>query len=151
MGIKGRPPLLVAGAAALAVEALALTAYTVYNVIDLMTASSRTASNAAALIGIQVIVIAALVLLARGALGLRPWTRTPAVMVQVLVGVVGYVLLRAHQYPWGALALALALAGLAGFLAPASLKALARNLDPAPGDAEKPAKPAGKSGKPAGR
>lgn len=136
--------MLVAAAAVLAVEAAALAAYTVYNVIDLATSHSRTAANGAALIVIQLIILVGLLLMARGVLRLRPWTRTPSVMAQVLVGVVGYILLEARQYPWGAIALVLAVAGLVGFLTPASLKALAR---PMPGEADTPPNPAGKSGK----
>lgn len=135
--------MLVVAAAALAVEAVALAAYTVYNVIDLATGGSRTVANGAALIVIQVIMLTGLVLLARGVINLRPWTRTPSVMIQVLVGVVGYALLEAHRYPWGSLALVLAVAGLAGLLTPSSLKALAR---PVPGETDKTGKPAGKSG-----
>lgn len=157
MGITGRPPTLMVAAAALAAEAVALTAYTVYGVIEVATSHSRTASNAAALIGIQVLIIAGLLLMARGVLRRRPWTRTPGVMAQILVGVVGYILLEARQIPWAAIALILAVAGLAGFLAPDSLKALARNLDPAPGDEPGPRQPVktagnpGKSGNPAKR
>jgi hypothetical protein len=47
-------------------------------------------------------------------------------MAQVLTGVIGIFLLQAGRYEWGVPALALALAGLAGLLAPASLKALSR-------------------------
>jgi hypothetical protein len=65
-------------------------------------------------------------MLASGALKLRPWTRTPAVMVQVLTGVVAVILLQAGRPEWGVPTAVLAVAGLVGLLAPASLKALAR-------------------------
>lgn len=145
MGIKGRPPMLMVAAAALAAEAVALAAYTVDNVIELATGGTRTAANGAALIVIQVMILTGMLLMARGVLARRPWTRTPGVMVQLLTGVVGYILLEAHQYPWGAIALILAVAGLIGFLTPASLKALAR---PLPGEDDHPAGKPGKTASP---
>jgi hypothetical protein len=50
-------------------------------------------------------------------------------MTQVLTGVIAVYLLQAHRFDWGVPALLLALAGLAGLLAPPSLRALSR---PAP-------------------
>jgi hypothetical protein len=52
-------------------------------------------------------------------------------MTQVLTGVIAVYLLQAHRFDWGVPALLLALAGLAGLLAPPSLRALSR---PAPAE-----------------
>ena len=54
----------------------------------------------------------------RASPGVRPWSRTPAVMTQVLTGVIAVWLLQAHRFDWGVPALLLAIAGLAGLLAP---------------------------------
>lgn len=137
-----RPPLLLAAAVVLAVEAAALLVYTAVNVVDIATNNSYQVSNGVALVIMQAIMIAGIALIASGVAKVRPWTRTPAVMVQVLAGIVAVVLLQAHRYDWGVLVLLLAVAGLAGLLAPASLKALAR---PLPG----PARPDPAGGKPA--
>jgi hypothetical protein len=53
------------------------------------------------------------------------------VVTQVLTGVIAVYLLQAHRFDWGVPALLLALAGLAGLLAPPSLRALSR---PAPAE-----------------
>lgn len=129
MGNGTRPPMLTAAAVVLAAEAAALLVYTVMNVVAIATGNSYQASSGAGLVVMQLIMMAFLLWLAVGVLKLRPWTRTPSVMVQVLIAVVAIFLLEAHQYAWGALTLVLAVAGLAGFLTPASLKALARPID----------------------
>jgi hypothetical protein len=118
--------MLLVAAAALALEALALLVVTVLDVIDITSGRSYQAANGFALVILQLIMIVGLGMLASGALKLRPWTRTPAVMVQVLTGVVAVILLQAGRPEWGVPTAVLAVAGLVGLLAPASLKALAR-------------------------
>jgi len=135
MGSTSRPPMLLAAAAVLAAEALALLAYTVVTVIAIATDQAYQVSNGVAQIILQLIMLAGLALLASGVAKVRPWTRTPSVMVQILIGFVAIVLLQAHRYDWGVPTLLLAVAGLAGLLTPASLKALARPVtrrDPVP-------------------
>ena len=83
-------------------------------------------SSGVALVVLEFIVAAGLAALASGLARSRPWSRTPAVMAQVLTGVIGIFLLQAGRYEWAVPALVLALAGLAGLFAPASLKALSR-------------------------
>jgi hypothetical protein len=56
----------------------------------------------------------------------KPWTRTPVVMVQVFVIIVGITLLDGHRPEWGVPALVLAACCLAGLFTPASLRALSR-------------------------
>jgi 4-amino-4-deoxy-L-arabinose transferase-like glycosyltransferase len=126
MGLKSRPPMLLVASVVLAAEALALLAYTIVTVVAVATDQAYQVSNGVAQIILQLIMLAGLVLLSSGVAKLRPWTRTPSVMVQVLIGIVAIVLLQAHRYDWGLPTLLLAAAGLAGLLAPASLKALAR-------------------------
>jgi 4-amino-4-deoxy-L-arabinose transferase-like glycosyltransferase len=128
MGVKSRPPMLLAAAVVLLAEALALLAYTVITVIAVATDQAYTVSNGVAQIILQLIMLAGLALLAFGVARMRPWTRTPSVMVQILIGFVAIVLLQAHRYDWGVPTLLLAAAGLIGLLTPASLKALARPM-----------------------
>ena len=128
MALKSRPPMLAVAAAVLAAEALALLAYTVLAVIDVASGQVSEVSRGVGQIVLQMLVVTLLALLASGVLRLQPWTRTPAVMIQILVGVVAVILLGSHLFAWGVPALALAAAGLAGLLAPASLKALARPM-----------------------
>lgn len=128
MGIdaKSRPLMLLVAAVVLLAEALALLAYTVVTVIAIATDQAYTVSNGAAQIILQLIMLTGVALLASGVARMRPWTRTPSVMVQVLIGFVAIVLLQAHRYDWGVPTLLLAAVGLIGLLTPASLKALAR-------------------------
>jgi hypothetical protein len=135
MGSKSRPPMLLVAAVVLAAEALALLAYTVITVIAVATDQAYQVSNGVAQIIMQLIMLTGLALLTSGVAKLRPWTRTPSVMVQILIGFVAIVLLQAHRFDWGVPTLLLAVAGLAGLLTPASLKALARPIpqrDPVP-------------------
>jgi 4-amino-4-deoxy-L-arabinose transferase-like glycosyltransferase len=126
MGANSRPPMLLAAAAVLLAEALALLAYTVITVIAVATDQAYTVSNGVAQIILQLIMLTGVALLASGVARMRPWTRTPSVMVQILIGFVAIVLLQSHRYDWGVPTLLLAAAGLIGLLTPASLKALAR-------------------------
>jgi hypothetical protein len=121
-----RPKMLLAAAIVLAAEAAALLAYTIINVVDIATDNSYQVANGAALVIVQAIVVVGIGWIAVGVKDIKPWTRTPAVMIQALAGVLAIILLQAHQYDWGAITLVLAAAGLVGLLAPASLKALAR-------------------------
>ena len=118
--------MLLVAAVVLAAEALALLAYTVITVVAVATDQAYQVSNGVAQIILQLIMFTGLALLASGVAKLRPWTRTPSVMVQILIGFVAIVLLQAHRFDWGVPTLLLAAAGLVGLLTPASLKALAR-------------------------
>jgi hypothetical protein len=131
---KGRPPLLSLAAAIVALEAVGLCVAVVANSIDDVDGRTSTASNAAGFIVLEVIVAIGVALIAVGIARVRPWARTPAVMIQVITGVIAIWLLQAHRYDWGVPALLLAIAGLVALLSPPSLRALAR-----PSPAEEPA------------
>ena len=113
-------------AAAQAAEALGLVVVIVLNVIASASGDASTASNAIGFIVLEAVIAAGVAWIAVGITRRRPWTRTPAVMTQVLTGLIAVWLLEAHRYAWGIPALLLAIAGLAGLLAPSSLRALAR-------------------------
>ena len=124
--------MLLTAAVAQAAEAAALCLVIVLNVIDSASGNAWTASNAIGLIVVEAVVAVGVGWIASGIARLRPWSRTPAVMTQVFTAMIAIWLLEAHRYAWGVPALLLAIAGLAGLLAPASLRALARQ-DQAPG------------------
>jgi len=113
-------------AAAQAAEALGLCVVIVLNVIDSASGNASTASNAIGFIVLEAVVAAGVAAIASGIVRVRPWSRTPAVMTQVFTAMIAIWLLEAHRYAWGVPALLLAVAGLAGLLAPSSWRALAR-------------------------
>jgi hypothetical protein len=121
--------MLRVAVAAHAAEAAGLLVAIVFGVVDSASGQSWTTSNAVGFIVIEVMVAMAVGLLALGIARVRPWSRTPAVMTQVFVILIAVWLLEAHRYAWGIPALVLAIAGLAGLFAPASLRALAREGD----------------------
>jgi hypothetical protein len=138
---RARPPALLAAAGAQAAEAATLLVATAATIIDAAAGRSYQQSSGVALIVLEFIVVAGLAWIAVGLAQVRPWSRTPAAMTQAFTIIVAIYLLQAHRLDWGLLALLLALAGLAGLLAPASLRALARPASgaaKAPGAAEAP-------------
>ncbi len=129
MGMRsadGAPNLLLLGAAAQGLEAAGLLVVIVSNLIDLADGHDFQKSGAIAIIVIEVIVAIGVAAIAAGIVRVRPWTRTPAVMTQVFTLIIAVWLLEAHRIAWGLPALIIALAGLAGLFAPASLRALSR-------------------------
>ena len=118
------PNLLGVAAAAQALEAAGLLVVAAVNVSELAGGQTSQRSNAIAFIGVELIVAIGLAAVAAGMLRLRPWSRTPAVMTQVFAIIIGIVLIQAHRFGWGLPALVFAAAGLAGLLAPTSLRAL---------------------------
>jgi hypothetical protein len=119
-------PMLRVAAAAQAAEAAGLCVAIVLNVINAVSGNSWTTSSAIGFILIEAIVAVGVAWIASGLVRVRPWTRTPAVMTQVFAIMIAIWLLEAHRYDWGIPTLLLAVAGLAGLLAPASLRALMR-------------------------
>ena len=120
MGIR----FMAAGAQA--AEALGLCVVIVLNVINSASGNTWTASNAIGQIVFEAVIAAGLAWIALGIARARPWSRTPAVLTQVFTVLIAIWLLEAHRYAWGVPALLLAIAGLAGLLAPSSWRALAR-------------------------
>jgi len=119
-------PMLLLAAAALAAEAAGLCVAVILNAIDSLSGDAWTTSNATAFIVLEIIVAIGVAWIASGIARVQPWSRTPAVMTQVFTILIATWLLEAHRYGWGVPALLLAIAGFAGLLAPASLRALRR-------------------------
>jgi peptidoglycan/LPS O-acetylase OafA/YrhL len=85
--------------------------------------SYQTASGVAiTIIGLATAMVLALV--ARGLRRGRSWSRTPAVLTQVFIGIVAVYLLQSGRLDWGVPAIVLAVGGLAALLAPASINLL---------------------------
>jgi hypothetical protein len=118
--------MLLAAAVAQAAQAAGLCLAVVLNVIDSASGHAGTTSNAVAFIGLEVIVAIGWAAVASGLARVRPWSRTPAAICQLFTIMTAVWLLEAHRYAWGIPALLLAIAGVAGLLAPSSLRALAR-------------------------
>jgi hypothetical protein len=134
---EGAPPMLRLAAGVQAIEAVGLCVAGVITAVDTAAGRSAQASSGVALTLLAFIVAAGLAWIASGIARQRPWSRTPAVLTQVLTGVIAVYLLQAHRFDWGVPALLLAIAGLAGLLAPASFRALSRSTPPGgrpPGD-----------------
>ena len=121
-----RPATLRLAAGVLAAEAAALAVAGVLAAVDAAAGRSSRASNGVALTLFLFIIVAGLAWIAAGIARVQPWSRTPAVMTQVLTIMIAVWLLEAHRYAWGVPAMLLAIAGLAGLLTPSSLRALAR-------------------------
>ena len=120
--------LLVLAAGAVAAEAAALCVVIVLNAIDSAAGRAWTTSNAVAFIVLEAVLAIGMALVAVGIYRVRPWSRTPAVMIQLFTGIVGIWLIQAGRIGWGIPALLLAVAGLAGLFAPASLRALTHQV-----------------------
>jgi hypothetical protein len=130
--MRPRPRALQLAAAAQAIEAAGVLAATVVSGLD--TAAGRSYQQASG-IALTVIGLCAAVALAATAVGLarvRRWTRTPALLTQLFVGITAIYLLEGHRLDWGVPALLLALAGFTGLLLPGSLRVLvgAKGGDP---------------------
>jgi hypothetical protein len=113
-----------------AMEAVGLCVAGVLTAVDAAGGHSYRTSSGIGLTVFEFVVAAVLALIALGVARLRPWSRTPAVLTQVCACVAAITLLQAHRFDWGVPALVLALAGFAGLLTPASLRALAHPVEP---------------------
>jgi len=118
--------MLSLAAAAVALEAVGLCVAVVANAIDDVNGRTTTQSNAVAFMVFEFVIAVGVAWIAVGIARVHPWSRTPAVMVQVFTAMIAIWLIEAHRYAWGLPALLLALAGFAGLFAPASLRALNR-------------------------
>jgi hypothetical protein len=119
-------PMLLLAATAVAAEAAGVCVAVILNAIDSLSGDAWTTSNATAFIVIEVIAAVGVAWIAYGIARVRPWSRTPAVMIQVFTILIALWLLEAHRYGWGIPALLLAIAALAGLFAPTSLRSLTR-------------------------
>jgi hypothetical protein len=121
-----RPAVLLVAAAALGAQALGLLAASILSGVDTGAGHSYQTSSGVALTLIGIATAAALAWLGYGVTQLRPWSRTPALMTQLFVGIIGIYLLEGHRWVWGIPALVIAIPGFVALVLPRSLRALAR-------------------------
>jgi peptidoglycan/LPS O-acetylase OafA/YrhL len=129
----GRPPTITAAAVIEGVEALMVLIAAVLAGVDTGQGKSYPLSSGVAITIIGVVMAALLGLVAAGLRRPRRWTRTPAVLTQLFVGIVGIYLLQGGRYDWGVPAVVLALAGFVVLFAPPSTRALTVGLPQPPG------------------
>jgi hypothetical protein len=130
-----RPPSVRVAAVVQAAEAVMVVAATVLAAVDTAAGRSYLLASGIALTAIGAGGAAMLAVVAAGLAGARHWSRTPALLTQLFVGIVGIYLLEGHRLDWGIGSVALAALGFAALLLPPSWRALSRP----------PAEPGGKS------
>jgi len=118
------PTLLRAAAAVQAAESVAVLVATVLAGIDTAAGRSYQVGSGVALTAIGAASAAGLALVAVGLARARRWSRTPALLTQLFVGIVGIYLLQGHRFDWGVPMVVLSAAGFTALLAPSSLRAL---------------------------
>jgi hypothetical protein len=118
------PRAVRAAAVVQAAEAAAVLVAALMAAADALTGKSyhRASGIAITLIGIATAV--ALAYVARGLQTGRRWSRTPAMLTQLFVGIVAIYMLQAPRLDWGIPALVLAIAGFGTLLAPSSIELL---------------------------
>ena len=136
--MQQRPPSLLGAAAVQAADAVIVLVASVLAGADTVAGRSYQEGSGIALTLIGVGTAAALAWVAVGLSRARRWSRTPAALTQLFVGIVGVYLVQGHRYAWGIPSLVLACAGMALLLVPASLRAL---NSPRPGSGPGPQAP----------
>ena len=136
--MQQRPASLLGAAGVQAADALIVLAASVLAGVDTVAGQSYQRGSGIALTLIGLATAAALAWVAVGLSRGRRWSRTPAALTQLFVGIVGIYLVQGHRYEWGIPSLLLAAAGFALLLMPASLRALA---GPRPGSTPPPQAP----------
>jgi hypothetical protein len=118
------PPTLRGAATVQAAEAALVLAGTILSGVDTAQGQSYHASSGIALTLIGAACAAALALVALGLARSRRWSRTPALLTQLFVGIVGIYLLQGSRLDWGLPSVVLAAVGFVTLLSPPSLRAL---------------------------
>ena len=122
--MQERPLSLLGAAGVQAADAAIVLVATVLAGVDTATGQSYQVGSGIALTLIGLATVAALATVALGLARVRKWSRTPALLTQLFVGIVGIYLVQSNRYEWGVPCLVLAVAGFAALLAPASMRAL---------------------------
>jgi hypothetical protein len=123
--MRRRPATVTVAAMVQAAEAAGVLAASVLAGIDTGAGKSYHADSGIALTLIGVATAAALAGVAAGLARTRRWSRTPAILTQLFVGIVGIYLVQGHRYDWGVPGIALAVVGFAALLSRPSWRALA--------------------------
>jgi hypothetical protein len=120
-----RPPSVVVAGVIQAVEAAGVLVASVLAAIDAGAGQSYHTNSGIALTIIGIATAIALGSVAAGLARVRRWSRTPALLTQLFVGIVSIYVTQGHRYEWGIPGLVLAAAGFTALLVPPSLHALA--------------------------
>ena len=123
-----RPPTVSVAVVVEALEAVLVLAAAVLAGVAASEGHSYQLSSGIAITIIGVATAAGLGLVSAGLRHARRWTRTPALLTQLFVGIVGIYLVQGGRYNWGVPALVLAVAGFVSLLAPPSTRALTAGL-----------------------
>jgi hypothetical protein len=115
-----------------AVEAVGVLVASLIASVDALTGKSYHLASGIAITLIGIGTAVALLFVARGLNQGRRWSRTPAMLTQLFVGIVGIYLVQAPRLDWGIPTIALVIVGFGALLAPASIQVLT------PGRAGKP-------------
>ena len=118
------PASLRAAAVVQAAESAMVLVAAVFAGVGTAAGQSYQVGSGIALTVIGVASAAALAVVAAGLARARRWSRTPALLTQLFVGIVGIYLLQGQRLDWGVPSVVLAVAGFAALLAPPSLRAL---------------------------
>jgi hypothetical protein len=122
--MRERPSSLLGAAGAQAAEAVIVLVASVLSGVDTAAGKSYELGSGVALTIIGVATAGLLAWIAVGLARARRWTRTPALLTQLFVGIVGIYLVQGDRYAWGVPCLVLAAGGFAALLVPPSLRAL---------------------------
>jgi hypothetical protein len=113
-------------------EAVGILAAALMAGVDAISGKAYQHASGIAITVIGIATALALAYVARGLHSGRRWSRTPALLTQLFVGIVAIYLVQAPRLDWGVPAIVLAVAGVGALLAPDSLRVLT------PGRIEKP-------------
>ena len=152
-GLPQRPASLLAAAVIQAAEAAGVLGAAILAGVDTSAGRSYHNNSGIALTLIGIATAVALAYVASGLARARRWSRTPALLTQLFVGIVSIYLVQGHRYDWGVPGVVLAVAGFAVLLVPPSLRALAGGPPPTDGpppSARQPGDP-GRRGRPGQR
>jgi hypothetical protein len=133
------PPTLRGAAIVQAAESAVVLAATILAGADTASGQSYHVNSGIALTVIGVLAAAGIAWVARGLARARRWSRTPAVLTQLFVGIVGIYLLQGHRLDWGIVSVALAALGFAALFAPPSMRALTGSERAVTADRQAPA------------
>ena len=127
------PPSLLGAAGIQAAETAVVLAATVLAGLDTAAGRSYQVGSGIAITAIGVLTVVLLAAVAAGLARARRWSRTPALLTQLFVGIIAIYLIQGGRYEWGVPALVLAVAGFAVLLLPPSLRALTGGPQPPEG------------------
>jgi hypothetical protein len=120
-----RPLVVLVAAVVQAIEVVGILIATVLAGIDVADHKAYLQNSGVAITAIGAGAVIALGFVALGIYRMRRWSRTPALLTQLFVGIVGIYLVQAPRLDWGIPALVLSLTGFGTLLSPAGIRTLA--------------------------